>query len=109
LSELKRVNPPEGAEGTRTRVETGDVLVAITGIYLGKIALITEDVPEAYVNQHLALVRIDKARFDSRFISLMLTSPLAQHEVWRRNDGGTKPGMTLSNCLKTSSHNRDLH
>jgi len=96
LEDLKKVNPPDNAEGRRTRVQAGDVLVAITGIYLGKIGFITDDVPEAYVNQHIAMVRIAQDRFDPRFIAYMLTSPVAQREVWRRNEGGTKPGMTLS-------------
>jgi type I restriction enzyme S subunit len=96
LEELKKVNPPNNAEGVRTRVKGGDILVAITGIYLGKIGLVTDDIPEAYVNQHIAMVRIDQERFDPRFIAYMLTSPVAQREVWRRNEGGTKPGMTLA-------------
>lgn len=96
LSDLKYVRPPEGAEGLRTRVESEDILLAITGEYLGKVALVRPQVPEAYVNQHLALIRIKKTRFDPCFLAHMLTSVVAQREVWRRNDGGTKPGMTLS-------------
>ena len=95
LTDLKFVRPPTGAEGTRTRVQPRDVLVAITGEYLGMIALAPPDIPEAYVNQHVAVVRIDPALGDPRFVAYALTSPAAQRQVWARNDGGTKPGMTL--------------
>lgn len=95
LSDLRFVSPPSGAEGTRTRIRPRDVLIAITGEYLGMIALAPTDIPEAYVNQHVAVVRIDESLADPRFVAYALTGPAAQRQVWSRNDGGTKPGMNL--------------
>ena len=96
LTDLKFVSPPAGAEGTRTRVQAGDVLIAITGEYLGMIAIAPSDIAEAYVNQHVAIVRVDQKVADPRFVAYSLTSPAAQRQVWSGNDGGTKPGMTLA-------------
>lgn len=53
-----RVNPPKGAEGLRTRLLRGDVLICITGAKTGKVSLAElSDRQEAYINQHLCLVR----------------------------------------------------
>jgi type I restriction enzyme, S subunit len=56
LAKLQHVKPPGGAEGRRTQVEAGDVLVSITA-ELGMIGLIPAGLGEAYVNQHIALAR----------------------------------------------------
>lgn len=100
LDDLQRVQPPAGAEGRRTRVHPGDVLVAVTGAYLGMVAIVPASIPEAYVNQHLALVRLDRKRVDPRFIAHLLTSSEAQRQVWAKNDGATKPGMSLADVAK---------
>jgi type I restriction enzyme S subunit len=95
MTDVRFVKPPTGAEGTRTLVRPGDVLLAVTGEYLGMVALAPQDIGRAYVNQHVAIVRLDQTRADSRFIAFALTSSAAQQAVWSKNDGGTKPGMTL--------------
>ena len=56
LSDTQRVEPPEGAEGTRTRVAPGDVLISITAD-VGMIALVRDDIQEGYINQHISLAR----------------------------------------------------
>jgi type I restriction enzyme, S subunit len=56
LSSIQRVAPPDGAEGLRTRVQPGDVLVSITGD-TGMVGLVPPHFPEAYINQHIALAR----------------------------------------------------
>ena len=59
------------------------------------IGLVTGDIGRAYVNQHVAIVRLDPGLGDPSFVAFSLTSSVAQQSVWSRNDGGTKPGMTL--------------
>lgn len=56
LSDVQRVKPPAGAEGTRTRVESGDILISITAD-VGMIAVAPADLGHAYINQHVSLVR----------------------------------------------------
>lgn len=56
LSEIQHVRPPEGAEGTRTRVEPGDVLISITAD-VGMVGLVRDRIGEAYINQHVSLAR----------------------------------------------------
>ena len=47
----------EKDEGKRSLVEKGDLLMTITGANVGKIAMIENDIPEAYVSQSVALLK----------------------------------------------------
>ena len=50
------VRPPQNADGQRTKLEAGDVLISITAD-LGIIGVIPEGMGDAYINQHIALVK----------------------------------------------------
>lgn len=54
---IARVSLPEKVEGKRTLVRPNDLLVTITGANVGKVAIVPENIPEAYVSQSVALVR----------------------------------------------------
>ncbi len=56
LADAQHVQPPPGAEGERTRVRLGDILLSITA-EVGMVGLATESLGAAYVNQHVALLR----------------------------------------------------
>src|ERR1035438_1632315 len=56
LRDIQHVQPPDGAEGTRTRVLPGDILISITAD-VGMTAVVPCGIGEAYINQHVALAR----------------------------------------------------
>jgi type I restriction enzyme S subunit len=56
LDHIQRVKAPTDGEGTRTRLEPGDILISITG-EVGMLGLIPDGFGEAYINQHTAMVR----------------------------------------------------
>ena len=56
------VDLPEDVEGKRSLIETGDLLMTITGANVGKIAHIQSDVSEAYVSQSVALMKYVEKR-----------------------------------------------
>jgi type I restriction enzyme, S subunit len=95
LRTVQRVDPPPGSEGTRTRVAAGDVLVCITGAYTGNVALVDQDLGEAYVNQHIALVRPDATRLSPAFLAYYLASPFGRYQFELAQYGGTKQGLGL--------------
>jgi type I restriction enzyme S subunit len=95
LSDLKLVNIRGDPEGNRTKIQPGDILIAVTGEYLGMISVASADIPLAYVNQHIAIVRVDQSKLDARFVAHCYASSIGQQQIWRFNDGGTKPGMNL--------------
>ncbi|HEX2753040.1 MAG TPA: restriction endonuclease subunit S [Alphaproteobacteria bacterium] len=96
MSDLKRVQLPAGsAEGVRTRVRVGDVLISITAD-LGVIGYIKDDnLGEAYVNQHISLVSLNPKRVHAGFAAYFLSAPFMQRHIQKLNDGGAKAGLNL--------------
>ena len=95
LQDLRYVSVPKSSrDGFRTKLEYGDILVSITA-ELGKIGLVLDDLNDAYINQHLALIR-PFTFLSSHFISHYLTTPQAQKRLNRLNDSGAKSGLNLS-------------
>jgi len=61
LSDAAYVELPEKVEGKRSLVETGDLLMTITGANVGKVAFVDHEIQEAYVSQSVALMKyLDK-------------------------------------------------
>jgi type I restriction enzyme S subunit len=94
LSDKRKVTPPKTLEATRTRVVDGDLLLSITA-ELGLAAVAPEGLGESYVNQHLALIRIDPTLANSKYVAWYLCSPPGQGQIARFNDPGAKAGMNL--------------
>ena len=93
LSEPKYVSPPVNAEGTRTKLQPNDVLVSITAD-LGSIGLVTEMVGEAYINQHIALVRFRNSG-QPEFMAWYLRSDWGQKDLLKNKHGAGKLGLSL--------------
>ncbi|MBK5071604.1 restriction endonuclease subunit S [Budviciaceae bacterium CWB-B4] len=93
LSDKQMVSPPNGSEGRRTKVKTGDILVTITAD-LGRIAVIPDGFEEAYVNQHIALVRLRSPAL-ALYIAWFLVSPEGQALLHENNRGATRAGLRL--------------
>ena len=94
----QRVNPPPGAEGTRTAVALDDVLVCITGARTGAIGHVSEPLGEAYINQHIALLRPIKERVVPRFLAYSLWSNVGREQL-SLNSYGLKEGLGLQNVV----------
>ncbi|MFI3048478.1 restriction endonuclease subunit S [Pseudomonas coronafaciens] len=98
LSSIQRVSPPQNGEGSRTKLESGDLLLSITG-EVGLLGLIPEEFGEAYINQHVCLIRL-LSPIRGRFLPEALRSPLAyqQYEAPQR---GIKNSFRLSDVSQT--------
>lgn len=88
------VRPPRNADGQRTRLESGDILISITAD-LGIVGVVPDGLGEAYINQHIALVRPNFDAVNSRFVGHYLGGPIAQTYIRRLNDAGAKAGLNL--------------
>jgi type I restriction enzyme S subunit len=94
--DIKYVNPPNGSEGERTSVRSGDLLISITAD-LGLIGVVDKDIKNAFVNQHIALVRISNKDCNSRWAGHYLLGPVGQNQIRAANDSGAKAGLNLKN------------
>jgi len=90
------VRLPSATEGARTLVARNDLLITITGANVGKAAHITEEIDDAYVSQHVALVRPTEPRF-SLFIHRWLINSYGGRALLLESSYGAKPGLNLQN------------
>lgn len=87
---------PDDAEARRTGLRQGDILISITAD-IGIIGLIDEGVPTpAYINQHIARVRLNPQLVDSRYVAFYLASWAPQRRFVGATDQGAKAGMNLT-------------
>lgn len=92
LDDLARVDAPATAEAKRTKVAAGDVLLSITAD-LGRTAVVPEGLGDAYINQHLAILRCES--IDANFLSAFLSSTTGQRQLLKRNRQGVKAGLNF--------------
>lgn len=91
------VVPPVGSEGSRTRVEFGDLLITITGNSVGNVAYVDRHLGEAYISQHVGLVRLKdtaNAAYICRFLS---PGAPGNAQIVSNQSGQSKPGLNLKN------------
>jgi type I restriction enzyme S subunit len=99
LSDLQYVTPPEGAEMERTRLKPGDLLISVTAD-LGRIGVVSDDFPRAFMSQHVAQVRLQKDKVIPEFVAYSLLSSSGQKQFRKMNDAGAKAGMNLQTVRK---------
>lgn len=97
LSDLKLVDlPPDDKEGLRTQLADGDLLISITAD-IGIVGHVGAYIPKpAYINQHIALVRFDKAKANSKYLAYFLAGERSQKWFRATTDQGAKAGMNLA-------------
>jgi len=96
---IQYVALPDKAEGKRSRLMRSDVLVSITAD-LGSIALIPENIGEAYINQHIAMIRFNNPE-QGEFMAWYLRSEWGQKDLLKNKRGGGKLGLGLDDIRDT--------
>ena len=99
LEDVQYVMLPDTAEGRRTRLKKNDVLVSITAD-LGSIGFVQDNLGEAYINQHIALVRFLKPELGN-FMAWYLKSDWGQKHLLKNKRGAGKLGLGLDDIRDT--------
>ncbi len=92
---LAFINDAQAALLDGVNVEKNDILVNITGDSVARVCLVDPEVLPARVNQHVSIVRADRAHFDQRFLFYVLVSP-----AWKQvllmiaSSGATRNALT---------------
>ena len=92
LEHIQRVSIPSKAEGTRTSLQSGDLLFSITGD-VGMLGLIPDGFEEAYINQHTAMIRF-LPEIRNKYIPYLLLTDYAQ-KFYNANQHGIKNSFRL--------------
>ncbi|WP_061007911.1 restriction endonuclease subunit S [Vibrio sp. CUB2] len=97
IQDAAYVRLPEKVEGQRTKVQIDDLLITITGANVTKCARIKCNLEDAYISQHVALVRL-KSSGEAAFFELVLKAQNAgRKKLQAMAYGGGKPGLNLQN------------
>lgn len=94
LSDIQYVNLPNKAEGQRSLIQEGDILISITAD-VGMVGLARNINFEGYINQHVALAR-PKLKESAEFIAWYLVSDQGFSQLKRKQRGATKVGLGLN-------------
>jgi len=97
LDTAAHVSPPDKTEGARTKVCRGDLLVTITGANVAKATAVKVELPEAYVSQHVGLIRLVSPEL-GKFVHVYTVSPSGgRKRLLASAYGAGKPGLNLDN------------
>ncbi|MBD1809767.1 restriction endonuclease subunit S [Microcoleus sp. FACHB-SPT15] len=92
LNDVAYVQNPNTVEAKRTCVKSGDLLISMTAD-LGRTAVIPPNFPEAYVNQHVGIVRLKE--INPVFISALLASDAGKKQFDALDREGVKSGLNF--------------
>lgn len=93
LNDTVCVTAPNNAESVRTQVQPGDILLSITAD-LGRTCVIPNNFPKAFINQHLAIIRL-KNDYEPNFVSQVFASEYGRNQFKKLNKGGVKAGLNF--------------
>ena len=85
LDNIQRVNLPDNVEGTRTHVVENDLLFSITA-EIGMLGLIPANFEEAYINQHVGLIRFLKEA-QTKYFPYILMSEFCRDQYYTVQSG----------------------
>lgn len=76
-------------------LESGDVLLNITGDSVARVCQVPNDILPARVNQHVAIIRPDPTKLHARFLRFFLVSPAMQARLLAlASAGATRNALT---------------
>ncbi len=97
LDKAAFVEIPLNSEGTRTRVQLGDILIVITGANVTKSAIVESDLGDAYVSQHVGLIRPATTDLAPYLYTYIIAPKYGRGVLKRQAYGAGKPGLNLDN------------
>ncbi|NEE61104.1 hypothetical protein G3M55_93430 [Streptomyces sp. SID8455] len=93
LASLNRTTREIESRYERSRLEGGDLVIAIRGS-VGEVATVPEELTGANLTQDAARISIGDS-IDARWLRFVLRSPFVMHEIQRRVTGATIKGINI--------------
>ena len=92
---LAYIDDVQASQLANVEVQSGDILLNITGDSVARCCQAAIDVLPARVNQHVAIIRPHRGRLESRFLRYVLASPAYQsHLLALASAGATRNALT---------------
>jgi len=95
LGGLVHIESEHANQLNNVEVQSGDVLLNITGDSVARCCQVIDDILPARVNQHVAIIRPNSSKLDPMYLRYYLISPRMQAKMlsWARS-GGTRNALT---------------
>lgn len=91
------ISPPASDQGRSAMLQSGDLMLVITGATVGRVCLYREGLEPGFVSQHVAICRLPVEDAVPEFALWGLRSPDGQAQLLGQRYGQGKPGLNLSN------------
>ncbi|WP_305816706.1 restriction endonuclease subunit S [Photobacterium leiognathi] len=96
LADLTYITEETHSTFTGSELKTDDVLLNITGASIGRCALATPSVDGGNVNQHVCIIRVNKAKATPYLIQTLINSDSGQNQIDSYQAGGNREGLNFS-------------
>ncbi len=92
---LAFIDDAQAAQLKNVKVQSGDILLNITGASVARCCMVPESVLPARVNQHVAILRVDETKAHNKFVYYSINSPHYKHHLLALAQGGaTREALT---------------
>lgn len=91
---VARIDEDAEKQLRNVKIQDCDILLNITGDSIARCAYVKPVVEDAYVNQHVCIVRVDSAKADYLYIQKYLAGALGKKRLLDMSDGATRRALT---------------
>lgn len=95
LEDVVFIDEKTDKEMKNSRVNSGDVLLNITGASIGRCCIVPNSVNRANVNQHVCIVRPISQLVDKYYLNAYLCSVVGQFQIFAGEVGVSREGITF--------------
>ena len=79
----------------RSQLEKDDILFSMAGVYLGKTAIVTDDILPANTNQALGIIRLNKTKANPKYVLHFLRQPKLIQTINLSSGQSAQPNINL--------------
>jgi type I restriction enzyme S subunit len=91
------INDKQANKLNNVEIQEDDILINITGDSVARVCMVPKDILPARVNQHVAILRVDKTKAISQFLKYCLLNNRIKEELLNISaSGGTRKALTKS-------------
>lgn len=94
LKDVVRISEKINLEMAHTQVQSGDILLNVTGASIGRTTIVPENFERANVNQHVCIIRLTSSKYKN-YISLVMKSGTMKTQIEAIQNGAAREGLNF--------------
>jgi type I restriction enzyme M protein len=100
ITDLTYISEQDHKKAIESKIQTGDILFAITGATIGKVAIVPPKIEEANICSDIVRLHIDKKKINPYYVLTFLNSNDGQIQILKQIYGSTNKHLDIDG-LKT--------